>query len=74
MSTLEVKQCSMPDCAEPARSGQRYCMECHRKYMQTWRAKRKRREQELKDSVLRLRKRVVELENECRELRAQYEG
>jgi hypothetical protein len=42
--------------------------------MQTWRAKRKRREQELKDSVLRLRKRVVELENECRELRAQYEA
>jgi hypothetical protein len=40
--------------------------------MQTWRAKRKRREAELKQSVIKLRKRVVDLEQENRELRAQY--
>jgi hypothetical protein len=62
----------MPNCAKPARFGQRYCMECHRKYMQTWRAKRKRREAELKQSVIKLRKRVVDLEQENRELKAQY--
>ena len=73
MSTQdEVKRCSMPGCGKPARFGQRYCQDCHRKYMQTWRAKRKRREAELAASVVKLRKKVVDLEQENRELRAQY--
>lgn len=65
-----LKRCSMPNCAEVARNGQRYCVECHRKYMKAWRAKRKRREAELKQSVLKLRKQVVELQQRVRELEA----
>lgn len=67
MNQLTAKLCSMPDCDEPQRPGQRYCAECHRKYMRAWRAKKRRAEQELKGQVIRLRKRVVELEQEARE-------
>ena len=66
----EVKRCSMLNCAEVARSGQRYCVECHRKYMKAWRAKRRRKEAELQKSVLSLRKQVVELQQRVRELEA----
>jgi hypothetical protein len=65
----EVKLCSMPDCDRPQRAGQRYCGECHRVYMQAWRARRKRESEELKNQVLSLRKRVVALEQENRELK-----
>ena len=41
--------------------------------MQAWRAKRKRREAELKASVVKLRKKVVDLEQENRELKAQID-
>jgi uncharacterized protein YlxW (UPF0749 family) len=36
--------------------------------MKAWRAKRRRREQELKQSVVKLRKQVVELQQRVREL------
>lgn len=66
---MQIKLCSMPDCDEPQRPGQRYCAECHRKYMRAWRAKKRRAEQELKAQVVRLRKRVVSLESENKELK-----
>jgi hypothetical protein len=68
VSSVDVKKCSMPNCSEIARYGQRYCVECHRKYMKAWRAKRRRREEELKQSVVKLRKQVVELQQRVREL------
>jgi polyhydroxyalkanoate synthesis regulator phasin len=37
--------------------------------MRAWRARRRREAEELKKSVLRLRKRVVDLEQENRELK-----
>ena len=65
-----VKKCSMVDCEKLPRPGQRYCPKCHSKYMRAWRAKRKRQEQKLLADVLKLRKKVVNLEQENRELRA----
>jgi len=59
----------MPDCDKPQREGQRYCSECHRKYMRAWRARHKRETDEMKNALLRLRKRVVDLEQENRELK-----
>ena len=64
------KLCSMPHCDKPQRPGQRYCAECHKKYMRAWRARRRREAEELKAQVLRLRKRVVELEQKQAELEA----
>lgn len=64
-----VKQCSMPNCDKPQRAGQRYCSGCHKVYMRAWRARRKREAEQMKDTVIRLRKRVVELEQENAELR-----
>lgn len=66
---MAEKLCSMPNCDRPQRAGQRYCAECHRKYMRAWRAKRRREAEELKATVLKLRKRVVDLEQENRELK-----
>ena len=61
MSNLD-KLCSMPDCDKEPRVNQRYCPECHSKYMRAWRAKRKRKEQENQAELIRLRKKVFELE------------
>lgn len=61
-----VKLCSMPDCDQAPRVNQRYCPECHSKYMRAWRAKRRRREQERAEELVRLRKRVMELEQASR--------
>ena len=57
-SARDAKICSMPDCAQPPRVGQRYCPECHSTYMRAWRAKRKRAEIKLREDVVRLRKQV----------------
>ena len=65
-----TKKCSMPDCDDPPRPGQRYCADCHAKYMRAWRAKRKAAEDELKADVVRLRKQVVDLRRENEELKA----
>lgn len=61
---LGGKVCSMPDCSKTSRYGQRYCPACHCKYMRVWRAKRKRDEQKLRETVVHLRKKVVELKKE----------
>lgn len=66
---MNEKLCSMPNCDKPQRPGQRYCCDCHKKYMRAWRAKRRREAEELKGQVLRLRKRVVDLERENAELK-----
>ena len=60
-------QCSMPNCDAAPRHNQRYCPECHSKYMKAWRAKRKREERELRASVVKLRAKVV---TQSRELSA----
>ena len=62
--------CSMPDCSKPQRYGQRYCRECHSKYMKAWRAKRRREERDLRATVVRLRSKVVAQSQEIRELKA----
>ena len=62
-------QCSMPSCDKPQRYGQRYCKECHSKYMKAWRAKRRREERELRASVVKLRAKVVTQSQELRALR-----
>ena len=62
--------CSMPGCNEPPRDRQRYCAACHKKYMRIWRAKRKRDDEKLRASVLKLRQRVMELNAENKELRS----
>ena len=60
----------MPNCAQPQRAGQRYCGDCHSRYMKAWRAKRKREEEELRKSVVRLRKKVIEQSQALAELSA----
>ena len=72
MSEAETKRCSMPDCSDAPRPGQRYCPACHRVYMRAWRAKRRRQEEELKQQVVKLRKKVVDLERERDEREAGY--
>lgn len=62
--------CSMPDCAKPPRTGQRYCKKCHGKYMKAWRAKRRREELQLRDSVVKLRQKVVTQQRQLEELKA----
>lgn len=62
--------CSMPNCDKPPREGQRYCKDCHRVYMKAWRAKRRREEQELRASVVGLRKKVVDQQRLIDELQA----
>lgn len=60
----------MPDCDQPPRQGQRYCAECHSRYMRAWRAKRKREEQEMKAKLVKLRKQLVDQQREIEELKA----
>lgn len=67
---MTEKQCSMPNCDAAPRAGQRYCGPCHSKYMRAWRARRRREELELRESVVKLRKRVVEQQRELDELKA----
>lgn len=57
----DVRICSIPDCNNPAREGQRYCADCHAKYMRAWRAKKKRAQQQLVEELFRLRKQNSEL-------------
>ena len=66
----DQKLCSMPNCDKPQRTGQRYCSDCHSKYMKTWRAKRRREELLLRESVVKLRKTVVEQKKKLQELSA----
>ena len=54
----------MPGCNDAPRTGQRYCPECHSKYMRAWRAKRRREQDKLREQVIHLRRRVLELERE----------
>ena len=61
-------QCSMPDCDAPPRANQRYCADCHSKYMKAWRAKRKRQQAELAASVVRMRSQLVEKDRVIAEL------
>jgi hypothetical protein len=58
----------MPDCDAPPRANQRYCAECHKKYMKAWRAKRKRDVAQLAASVVRLRSQLVDKQREIDEL------
>lgn len=66
---VQADECSMPDCHSEPRRGQRYCPDCHRLYMKAWRAKRRRREQELLESVVKMRRRIVELERATKQQR-----
>jgi len=54
-------ECSMPDCHDEPRTGQRYCPACHRIYMKAWRAKKKMQQEGLIKELLLLRKQVREL-------------
>lgn len=62
----EARTCSIPGCDRPARAGQRYCAECHAKYMKAWRAKRKKQQDQLVEEVLRLRQQNRELREQLR--------
>ena len=66
----DQKLCSMPSCDKPQRAGQRYCSECHSKYMKAWRAKRRLEEQKLRESVVKLRKQVLTQKQKLEELSA----
>lgn len=68
--SAELKLCSMPNCSEPQRYGQRYCKDCHSKYMKAWRAKRRREERELRATVVKLRSKVLVQSQELSELKA----
>ncbi len=59
----------MPDCAEMPRANQRYCPECHSKYMKAWRAKRSRAQRQLQDSVVKMRAKIVAQQRELDELK-----
>lgn len=61
-------QCSMPNCAEPPRDNQRYCPECHSKYMKAWRAKRKREQDKLQAKVVSMRAQILQQKNLIAEL------
>lgn len=62
------EQCSMPSCDQPPRQGQRYCGTCHSKYMKIWRAKRKREQEQLQQSVVKMRARLVAQQQKIAEL------
>jgi len=66
---VSTKQCSMPDCDEVPRANQRYCPECHSKYMKAWRAKRKRAQQKLMESVVQMRSKIIAQGQEIAELK-----
>ncbi len=59
----------MPNCDLPPREGQRYCKDCHSVYMKAWRAKRKRAQERLIESVLVMRSQIVEKDREIAELK-----
>jgi len=59
----------MPNCDDTPRHNQRYCPECHSKYMKTWRAKRKREQQKLAASVIKMRAQIVEQNRTIAELK-----
>jgi hypothetical protein len=65
------KLCSMPNCDNPPRPRQRYCVKCHKLYMKAWRAKRKLAEEKLKESVLRMRAKLVAQGKKIAELEAE---
>jgi hypothetical protein len=58
----------MPDCLAPPRANQRYCADCHSKYMKAWRARRKREQAKLLASVVRMRSQIVEKDRHIAEL------
>jgi len=61
-------QCSMPDCDAAPRHNQRYCPDCHSKYMKVWRAKRKRAQEKLAASVVKMRAQIVQQDQTIKEL------
>ena len=65
----QQKLCSMPDCDELPRANQRYCPECHSKYMKAWRAKRKREVAKMQESIVKLRSTVVTQAHTIEELK-----
>ncbi len=66
---MEIKKCSMPDCDDLPRANQRYCPECHSKYMKAWRAKRSRDIMKLQESVVQMRSTIVSQKQEISELK-----
>jgi hypothetical protein len=62
-------QCSMPNCDAAPRHNQRYCPECHSKYMKAWRAKRKREQEKLAARVVQMRAQLVEKNRLIEELK-----
>jgi len=62
-------QCSMPDCDAAPRANQRYCPDCHSKYMKAWRAKRKREQDKLLAKVVKMRAQIVEQSRTIQELK-----
>jgi len=58
----------MPDCDAAPRANQRYCADCHSLYMKAWRAKRKRTQERLIASVLKMRSQIVEKDRKIQEL------
>ena len=66
---ITEKMCSMPDCDKLPRSNQRYCPECHSKYMKAWRAKRRRDLARLQASVVQMRSTIVARDREIQELK-----
>ena len=67
---MNTKTCSMPDCDKPPRPRQRYCKDCHSKYMKAWRAKRKREVEALQRDIIRLRSKVVDQARTIEELQS----
>jgi len=59
----------MPNCVKVPRANQRYCGECHSRYMKVWRAKRKRDVTKLQSTVVSLRSQLVEAHRKIAELR-----
>ena len=66
---MSKEQCSMPSCDKIPRANQRYCPECHSKYMKAWRAKRKREQAKLLQSVVKMRSTIVEQARTIQELK-----
>jgi hypothetical protein len=59
----------MPDCDAPPRANQRYCAECHSKYMKAWRARRKREQAKLLTKLVSMRSQIVTMNREIKELK-----
>lgn len=59
----------MPDCDAAPRANQRYCPDCHSKYMKAWRAKRKREQDKLLAKVVKMRAQIVEQSRTIQELK-----